>query len=417
MDSIRTIITFAIVFSVIVIVHEFGHFYFAKKSGILVREFSIGMGPKLFGHIGKDGTAYSIRLLPVGGYVRMAGWGDDDTEIKTGTPVGLKIEDGVVKQINLRDEQTYSNMLPMFITDYDFDNALTVTGEVNGESQTYPVDHDATIVESDGTEVRIAPSDVQYQNASIGGRLITNFAGPMNNFILGVVVFIIVAFLQGGGETNLNTNHLGQIAPDSPAAQAGLKKGDAVESIDGVKISNWQDLTENIVKSNGKQLDFVINRDGKEENIKLTPKKEGDRYLIGINAAVKDGFIDKITYGFTESAKASTQIIKALGDLIVRPNIDKLGGPVAMYQLSGEAARAGTVTVLRLMALLSINLGIFNLVPIPALDGGKILFVLIEAVRGKPISQEKEGVITVVAMVFMLALMVAVTWNDFMRIF
>ena len=153
------------------VVHEFGHFYFAKKSGILVREFAIGMGPKIFAHIGKDGTAYTIRILPLGGYVRMAGWGDDTTEIKTGTPVSLTLtDDGKVKRINLSGKKLDQTALPMQVTQFDFEDKLFIKGLVLEEEKTFAVDHDATVVEADGTEVRIAPLDVQYQNATIWGK-------------------------------------------------------------------------------------------------------------------------------------------------------------------------------------------------------------------------------------------------------
>ncbi|MDY5636372.1 MAG: site-2 protease family protein, partial [Streptococcus orisratti] len=193
------IVTFIIIFGVLVLVHEFGHFYFAKKSGILVREFAIGMGPKIFSHIDKEGTAYTIRILPLGGYVRMAGWGDDTTEIKTGTPASLTLNaEGQVVRINLSQKQVDMTSLPINILTYDLEDALEITGVVLDETKTYSVNHDATIIEEDGTEIRIAPLDVQYQNASIWGRLITNFAGPMNNFILGTLVFILLVFMQGG---------------------------------------------------------------------------------------------------------------------------------------------------------------------------------------------------------------------------
>ena len=155
-------ITFIIIFGIIVVVHEFGHFYFAKKSGILVREFAIGMGPKIFSHIGKDGTAYTIRILPLGGYVRMAGWGEDSTDIKVGTPASLSLDaEGKVVRINLSGKKVDQTALPMNVTGFDFEEKLEITGLVLDELKTYAVDHDATIVEEDGTEVRIAPLDVQ----------------------------------------------------------------------------------------------------------------------------------------------------------------------------------------------------------------------------------------------------------------
>lgn len=130
------ILTFILVFGIIVVVHEFGHFYFAKKSGILVREFAIGMGPKIFAHIGKDGTAYTIRILPLGGYVRMAGWGDDTTEIKTGTPVSLTLtDDGKVKRINLSGKKLDQTALPMQVTQFDFEDKLFIKGLVLEEEK------------------------------------------------------------------------------------------------------------------------------------------------------------------------------------------------------------------------------------------------------------------------------------------
>ena len=231
------IIAFIFIFGVIVVVHEFGHFYFAKKAGILVREFAIGMGPKIFAHIGKDGTAYTIRMLPLGGYVRMAGWGEDKTEIKTGSPVSLTLnEEGVVTRINLSEKVLDNNSLPMNVTSFDFEEKLDITGLVLDETRTFKVDHDATIIEEDGTEVRIAPLDVQYQNASIWGRLMTNFAGPLNNFILGILTFILFFFIQGGAP-DVTTNQV--TVTDGGALQAaGVKTGARILEINGEKVAD-----------------------------------------------------------------------------------------------------------------------------------------------------------------------------------
>ena len=200
------------------------------------------MGPKVFAHIGKDGTTYTIRILPLGGYVRMAGWGEDSTNIKTGTPANLTLnEDGKVIRINLSGKKLDQTGLPMNVTDFDFEKNLEITGLVLDENKTYPVDHDATIIEEDGTELRIAPLDVQYQNASIWGRLITNFAGPMNNFILSILVFILLAFLQGG-VTNKDTNRI-QVLENGAVAGAGIKSNDQILQINDYKVSNWEDLT------------------------------------------------------------------------------------------------------------------------------------------------------------------------------
>ena len=288
----KAIITFLLIFCVIVVFHEFGHFFFAKRSGILVREFAIGMGPKIFAHTGKDGTVYTVRILPLGGYVRMAGWGEDTTEIKTGSPASLTIgSDGKVRRINLSDRQVDQTALPMNVTAYDLEDKLTITGLVLDETKTYEVDHDATIVEEDGTELRIAPKDVQYQNASIWGRLITNFAGPMNNFILGVLVFIILAFVQGGVQ-DTSTNRI-QVADGGAAQVAGLKNGDAIEAINKDKVTDWdslkESLTENTQKfSKGDNLSVTVKRsNGQEETVSVKPKENQGSYFLGVSPALR----------------------------------------------------------------------------------------------------------------------------------
>ncbi|QPS70703.1 RIP metalloprotease RseP [Lactococcus garvieae] len=412
---IQTLVTFIIVFGIIVVVHEYGHLFFAKRAGILVREFSIGMGPKIFAHQAKDGTFYSIRILPLGGYVRMAGWGDDTTEIKKGTPASVMIADNQVVKINLSDRVTLENSVPMLVTEYDFEKELFIEGEVFGEITRYSVDHDATIIEGDGTEIRIAPLDVQYQSASVIGKILTNFAGPLNNFILGIIAFIIITFMQGGVPSN--TNQIGQIQSGTPAYTAGLKPKDKIQAVDGHETNNWNEVVQRISANEGKAITFDIERDGTNKSVEIKPEKIEGRYRIGITQSIKTGFIDKLTGGFTQAINATTLIFKALGNLISQPSLDKLGGPVAIYDLSGQAAREGIVSVIALLAMLSINLGIVNLIPIPVLDGGKIVLNIVEALRGKPLSQEKEGVLTLIGLVFMVVLMIAVTWNDILRAF
>ena len=412
---IQTLVTFIIVFGIIVVIHEYGHLFFAKRAGILVREFSIGMGPKIFAHQAKDGTFYSIRILPLGGYVRMAGWGDDTTEIKKGTPASLMIVENQVVKINLSERVTLENSVPMLVTEYDFEEALFIEGEVFGETKRYSVDHDATIIEADGTELRIAPRDVQYQSASVLGKILTNFAGPLNNFILGIIAFIIITFMQGGVPSN--TNQIGQVQSGTPAYSAGLQSKDKIQAVNGEKTNNWEEVVQRIGANDGSEIKLDIERAGATKTLELKPEKIDGRYRIGITQTIKTGFLDKLTGGFTQAANATTLIFKALGNLIAQPSLDKLGGPVAIYDLSGQAAREGLVSVIALLAMLSINLGIVNLIPIPVLDGGKIVLNIVEALRGKPLSQEKEGILTLVGLVFMVVLMIAVTWNDILRAF
>ena len=414
------ILTFILVFGIIVVVHEFGHFYFAKKSGILVREFAIGMGPKIFAHTGKDGTAYTIRILPLGGYVRMAGWSDDTTEIKTGTPVSLTLaDDGKVKRINLSGKKLDQTALPMQVTQFDFEDKLFIKGLVLDEEKTFSVDHDATVVEADGTEVRIAPLDVQYQNATIWGKLITNFAGPMNNFILGVVVFWILIFMQGGVR-DVDTNQF-HIMPQGALAKVGVPETAQITKIGSHEVSNWESLIQ-VVETETKDktaptLDVTISEKGSDKQVTVAPEESQGRYLLGVQPGIKSDFVSMFVGGFTTAADSALRILSALKNLIFQPDLNKLGGPVAIFKASSDAAKNGIENVLYFLAMISINIGIFNLIPIPALDGGKIVLNILEAIRHKPLKQEIETYVTLAGVVIMVVLMIAVTWNDIMRLF
>ena len=414
------ILTFILVFGIIVVVHEFGHFYFAKKSGILVREFAIGMGPKIFAHIGKDGTAYTIRILPLGGYVRMAGWGDDTTEIKTGTPVSLTLaDDGKVKRINLSGKKLDQTALPMQVTQFDFEDKLFIKGLVLEEEKTFAVDHDATVVEADGTEVRIAPLDVQYQNATIWGKLITNFAGPMNNFILGVVVFWILIFMQGGVR-DVATNQF-HVMPQGALAKVGVPATAQITKIGSHEISNWESLIQAVETETKDKtaptLDVTISENGSDKQVTVTPEENQGRYLLGVQPGIKSDFLSMFVGGFTTAADSALRILSELKNLIFQPDLNKLGGPVAIFKASSDAAKNGIENVLYFLAVISINIGIFNLIPIPALDGGKIVLNILEAIRRKPLKQEIETYVTLAGVVIMVVLMIAVTWNDIMRLF
>lgn len=414
------ILTFILVFGIIVVVHEFGHFYFAKKSGILVREFAIGMGPKIFAHIGKDGTAYTIRILPLGGYVRMAGWGDDTTEIKTGTPVSLTLaEDGKVKRINLSGKKLDQTALPMQVTQFDFEDKLFIKGLVLEEEKTFAVDHDATVVEADGTEVRIAPLDVQYQNATIWGKLITNFAGPMNNFILGVVVFWILIFMQGG-VSDVDTNQF-HVMPQGALAKVGVPETAQITKIGSHEVSNWESLIQAVETETKDKtaptLDVTISEKGSDKQVTVTPEESQGRYLLGVQPGIKSDFVSMFVGGFTTATDSALRILSALKNLIFQPDLNKLGGPVAIFKASSDAAKNGIENVLYFLAMISINIGIFNLIPIPALDGGKIVLNILEAIRRKPLKQEIETYVTLAGVVIMVVLMIAVTWNDIMRLF
>lgn len=411
-----SVITFIIIFGILVAVHEYGHLFFAKRSGILVREYAIGMGPKILSHRGKDGTLYTIRILPLGGYVRMAGWGDDETEIKKGQLAFLQKNsdtDEVIK-IDLTSNSVVQTGVPMNVTDFDFTDALTITGLINGEEVKYSVNRQATVVEEDGTELRIAPREVQYQSASVKGRLITNFGGPLNNFILGFVAFLIFVFMTGGVPSN--SNQVGSVQSGSPAALAGVKANDQISSINGEETKTWNDISADIKKSKNQELSVLIKNSSGQKVVQIRPKIENGTPILGITQLMRTGLLEKIAGGFEMTGNAATTIFQALVNLVAQPSLNKLGGPVAIFQVSGQAAQQGFSTIIYLLAMLSINLGIVNLIPIPVLDGGKILFNLIEIIRRKPMSRKTEGIATAISVGFMVVLFIAVTWNDIMRL-
>ncbi|WP_265459156.1 RIP metalloprotease RseP [Enterococcus sp. HY326] len=419
----RTVITFIIVFGVIVLVHEFGHFFFAKRSGILVREFAIGMGPKIWGYRDKTGTTYTLRLLPIGGYVRMAGNGEEEVEMTPGMPISVELDQhNKVVKINTSKKVQLTHGIPLELTEHDLVDALTISGYVNGDESevvTYKVDHDATIIEPDGIEIRIAPRDVQFQSAKLWQRLLTNFAGPMNNFILAVILFIVVAFMRGGVYDS-NSTTLGDIQADSVAASAGLQSGDTVLSVDGEAVTTWSEMQTDIQASPDEEISLEVERAGEELTINLTPAAtvSGDETygMIGVSPAlIETSVFDKIASGFSATIANSLNIFQALGRLVTNFSLNQLGGPVAIFQMSSEAANSGLITVISFMAMLSVNLGIMNLLPIPALDGGKIVLNLIEGIRGKPISPEKEGILTLIGFGCLMLLMIFVTWNDIQR--
>ncbi|QII82944.1 RIP metalloprotease RseP [Jeotgalibaca arthritidis] len=412
---IRTIITFIIIFSILVIIHEFGHFYFAKRAGILVREFAIGMGPKIFSYR-KNNTTYTVRLLPLGGYVRMAGYGDDETELKAGMLLSVVLDEkGDVTHINL-SEKPLIDAVPLELTHFDLDRDMVIEGVVPGQEQAsrYSVKRDALIIETDGTEVQVAPIDVQFQSASLFNRMLTNFAGPMNNFILGIIVFSSLAFMQGG--VAVNRSQVGDVVANSPAQEAGLQANDVITAINGQEVSTWSEITALIQENPGKDMELLIERNEEEQHIQLISDPETG--LIGIQQSIDRSFGAKIMYGFSQTWFVISSIFSLILSMFTKGfDINAFGGPVAIYAATEEVVSYGFYSILSFLGFLSVNLGTVNLLPIPALDGGKILLNIIEGVRGKPLEPEKEGIITVIGVGLLFILMILITWNDIQRFF
>lgn len=417
------IIAFIIIFGLIVIVHEFGHYYFAKKSGVLVREFAVGFGPKIFNHHGGE-TTYTLRLLPMGGYVRLAG-AEEEAELQPGMPVTLSLdENDKVVLINTSEEENRGSGLPVEISSFDLVHDMYIEGYTPGQEGLvrYEVLKTAKVIEQDGTQVQVAPIERQIQSAPVPNRILVNFAGPLNNFILAVLVFIALAFAQGG--VPVNEPVLGQIQENTPAAQADLQEGDRILQIDGQAVESWSELQETVAQHPGEEISLVLEREGQEETVAVTPaaieleEVEESIGQLGVMPPMDNSIGAKIAFGFKETYNIMIGIIDALKQMVTGQfSLNNLGGPVAIYALTDNAVQQGLTSLLFFTGYLSVNLGIVNLLPIPALDGGKIIFNIIEGIRGKPVSQSVETWVTLIGVGLIFALMIAVTWNDIQRFF
>lgn len=415
----QTLITFILVFGVIVIVHEFGHFYFAKKSGVRVREFAIGMGPKLF-QTQRNGTTYTLRILPVGGYVRMASRAEaEENPLQPGMTVMLGVVDGVVEKINLAEQVEIIGGRAFTINDFDLVDALFIEGYFENEETLtrLPVDHDASMIEADGSELLIAPRDTQFESAKLWQRALINFAGPLNNFLLTIVLFTGVAFAMPGVTTTI----LDEVQSNSPALQAGLKSGDDIKSIDGKKVRSWQDMQTMVQGSSAASLKMTYERNSKTQTVTVKPQAkeiQGQKVRqIGVTPALTKAPGARLNYAWQVTKQSATQIWRAIIGLFQGFSLNKLGGPVAIYKNTEEVSSYGLVSVISFTAMLSINLGMMNLLPIPALDGGKLLLNLIEAIFRRPISEKVEMTVTIAGAALLVVLMIAVTGNDLFRYF
>lgn len=332
------IIAAILVFGFIVFIHELGHFYFAKRAGVTIHEFSIGMGPKIFG-FERGGTVYNIRLLPIGGYVAMEG----------------------------EDEES------------DDPNS--------------------------------------FEKKSLKQRFLSIVAGPLANIILCIVLFIPFFAIIGTPGTTFQ-----KVLPNSPSAVAGMKVGDKVVDVDGKKIDSFNQLTKKIVESKGKPLEVTVERDGKKIDKTLKPKLMSGKYMIGIQPKYEKNPLKAIPQAFYTTYDISKTMLVFLGKLVTGQLsgnvVNSLSGPVGVIKMVSTAANTGILNLVYFTALISLNIGIFNLLPIPALDGWRILMLFIEFLRGgKKLPSKVEGYINGAGLFVLLAFMVFITYKDILRIF
>ena len=358
---IRTIILFIIVFGLVVISHEMGHFLIGRKNGIRVAEFSVGMGPTLFSFM-KRGTKYSLKLLPLGGACMFEG------------------EDGVE-----REQQQ---------------------GQEPGRAD--------------------APEGIAFTEAGVWSRIATVFAGPFFNFILAFVIAVILSAFSGA---DLPT--VGTVVEGSAAAEAGLQPGDVITKIGREPIHFYREVSMISALNQGEKMEITYKRNGEKAVTTLFPQyDENDkRYYMGITNGgeyLRCNPLQVFQYGFYEVEYWVKITYKSLRMLVMgQVSKDDVSGPVGIAQLVGESYDAaeknyGTpyaiLTMLEIVVLLSVNLGIMNLLPLPALDGGRLVFMLVEVVRGKPVPPEKEGMVHFAGLVVLMALMVFIMYNDIMRL-
>lgn len=414
-------------FGLLVFVHEWGHMIFAKRAGMLVREFAIGFGPKIFSFV-RNETLYTIRLIPAGGYVRVAGEDPEIIDLKPGHQIGLEFnEDGKVNKIIVNNKSKHPNARVIEVENVDLDHDLIIEGyepnEEDSDKLSFDVDRKAFFI-MDEHETQIAPYDRQFASKTPGQRAMQLFAGPMMNFILALVLFFILGMVQG---IPVDEAKLGEIQPGSAAEEAGLQKNDVVVGIENQSISTWQEFTTVVRANPGEQLNLTVLREGTEQPIAIVPNEvesvgfEGEPVTIGqagVTRAFEKSFFGTFVYGFEQTYELTRAILTNLGMLITgQVSIELLSGPVGIYNETDRVVQTGLMNMIMFTAMLSVNLGIINLVPLPALDGGRLLFVGIEAVRGKPVAPEKEGIFHFFGFAFLMLLMIVVTWNDIQRLF
>lgn len=344
-----TLIYFIFVLGVTVMIHEFGHYIFAKRAGIYVYEFSIGMGPRIFHWKRRnDETVYAIRLFPIGGFVSMAG------------------ED---------------------------------------------IEADASI-----------PADKQMCNKTWVQRFLTIIAGVLFNFLLAIILLFVVALIHGTPETK---PYIDTLESEYPIVETGIVSGDLITGINGKKIDSMDRLLLELQIHNGETLAITVkHKNGEKEIVSVKPiliEEDGVksyRYGFTLDSTTKKGPISAIQYAFSKTGSLLEQMAYIIGYLVTgKLSLDNLAGPVGIFNIVGETARTGFLNLLYLIAYLCINVGFINLIPLPAFDGGRLLFLIIEKIKGSRVSPKIENMVHSVGFMLLMILMVFITYHDIVRIF
>lgn len=352
MSNILNIIYFVLILSVIIIVHELGHLMAAKKFGVYCKEFSIGMGPIVW-QKQKGETAWSIRALPIGGFVAMAGEeGQDEDD----------------EELNIPYERTINGIRPW-------------------------------------------------------KQIIVMAAGAIMNILLAWVLFIGITAYQGAVSIP-GKPIVASVQENSVADKAGMKTGDEITKVSvkdhSTTPEKFDDVVEFLQFYPG-ETTFTILRDGKEMTLKFTPTyiKDENRYMIGVvqqSEIKKINILEAIPYGTEKMVTSLTSIFDTLGKLVQGIGVKNLSGPVGIYQVTAQITQDGLMSTIALVGLLSVNVGIFNLLPIPILDGGRIFIILIETLIGRKLNERVQTAIMMAGLLMIVGIMIFATWNDISRL-
>jgi len=373
------ILTFIVMLSVLVVLHELGHFIVARRNGVRVNEFALGMGPKLFGWTSpRSGTLYSVRALPIGGFCAMEG------------------EDNKTSEAEQQREFLKS--------------AVPGGGTVSVAAAGLPAAETLS---------------VNFQAKTPWQRLAIVLAGPVANFVLCFAILLVSAVAFGVSSNGGPQPMVGELVKGSPAEKAGIKVGDRIVEVNGIAVTSGQHLVDQIHASLGKELEFVYLRDGERTTVRITPKpcppaqpKQGCIGFLPVPTFQRVGFIEAVKASGNEFAFIADQTVGSIGMLVMHfaQTAPQLSGVIGMGQAAATVQDFGWGPYLFLAATISFALGLFNLLPIPALDGGRAAFIVAELVRGKPVDPEKEAMVHIAGFAALMALMLLVAFHDIARI-
>ncbi|MBI5598134.1 MAG: RIP metalloprotease RseP [Deltaproteobacteria bacterium] len=430
-----TLVSFLIVLGIMILIHEFGHFAVAKLSGVGVERFSLGFGPRLL-KVKKGETEYCLSAIPFGGYVKMVGESsgeevkdEDRSRSFSAKPILARVL--IVAAGSIMNLVLALILFPLiFMMGIEVPAYLSYRPEVGhvaslGAAEKAGLKKGDVIEEVDGKAVKtweglykivaMSPAKPLSFKFRRDGTLFVRTMVPESSGDMGMGI---------GGFYPPMPARIGAVSKGYPAEKSGIKPDDLIKAVDGEPVTHWAEMQER-VRRDGKEKTFLIEREGADFEVRMTPtyNAEAKLYLIGVMQREETvrrsyGFFESIKLGMGKAVELTVFLFAIIKGLIVGAySIKSLGGPIMIAQVAGRAAESGVVDILSILAFLSLQLGIINLLPIPVLDGGHLFFFVIEWVRGRPLSERIIGIAQQVGMALLITLMVVVTWNDIMRFF